>query len=177
MLISETNLKGVLLFGPNVHSDGRGFFKEIFHAERYREAGITGEFVQDNYSKSKKGVLRGLHYQVTKAQGKLVSCMRGAILDVVADVNPASPTFGKYYSAELSEKNHLQLWVPPGYAHGFCVISDDAEVTYKCTEYYDPSSERGIIWNDDTLSIDWPVKDPTISPKDNEWPSLLNSEL
>ena len=177
MLISETNLKGVLLFGPNVHSDGRGFFKEIFHAERYREAGITGEFVQDNYSKSKKGVLRGLHYQVTKAQGKLVSCMRGTILDVVADINPTSPTFGKYYSAELSEKNHLQLWVPPGYAHGFCVISDDAEVTYKCTEYYDPSSERGIIWNDDTLSIDWPVKDPTISPKDNEWPSLLNSEF
>ena len=174
MKVSETNLRGVLLVETTVHLDDRGFFKEIFHAERYQEAGISAEFVQDNYSKSKKGVLRGLHYQATNVQGKLVSCMRGTILDVVADIDPSSSTFGKYFSLELSDKNHLQLWIPPGYAHGFCVTSDEAEVSYKCTEYYDPNSERGVIWNDDTLSIDWPVKDPKISPKDNEWPSLLN---
>ena len=162
MKVINTKLLGVLIFEPKVHGDSRGFFKESFQAERYQEAGVEYEFVQDNHSRSQKGVLRGLHFQITKPQGKLVSCSRGAIFDVVVDVNPKSETFGEYIGIELTEDNHYQLWVPPGYAHGFCVLSDYADFQYKCTEYYDPNDEGGIIWNDPDINIDWPIECPDL---------------
>lgn len=173
MKVINTKLLGVLIFEPKVHGDSRGFFKESFQAERYQEAGVEYEFVQDNHSRSQKGVLRGLHFQITKPQGKLVSCSRGAIFDVVVDVNPKSETFGEYIGIELTEDNHYQLWVPPGYAHGFCVLSDYADFQYKCTEYYDPNDEGGIIWNDPDINIDWPIECPDLSEKDTQLPKLI----
>ena len=167
MKVTETMLKGVLIIEPRVFGDGRGFFKETFQAERYGEMGIDLPFVQDNFSRSQKGVLRGLHFQEIRPQGKLVSCPRGAVWDVVVDIDPMSATYGEYVGVELSEVNHLQLWVPPGYAHGFCVLSESADFHYKCTEYYDPADERGIRWDDADLGIDWPVDHPIVSVKDN----------
>ena len=172
MKVTETKLAGVLIIEPKVFGDSRGFFKETFQAERYREAGIEYTFVQDNYSRSQKGVLRGLHFQVTKPQGKLVSCPKGAVFDVAVDIDPESTTYGQYVGVELTEDNHKQLWVPPGYAHGFCVLSETADFQYKCTDYYDPSDEGGVIWNDPDVAIEWPITHPSLSNKDMLLPSL-----
>jgi len=172
MNVTETKLAGVLIIEPKVFGDARGFFKETFQAERYREAGVEYTFVQDNYSRSQKGVLRGLHFQITKPQGKLVSCPKGAVYDVVVDIDPESTTYGQYVGVELTEESHKQLWVPPGYAHGFCVLSETADFQYKCTDYYDPSDEGGVIWNDPDVAIDWPIADPSLSSKDALLPTL-----
>jgi dTDP-4-dehydrorhamnose 3,5-epimerase len=172
MNVIETQLPGVLIIEPKVFGDSRGFFFESYQRQRYRDAGIALDFVQDNHSRSAKGVLRGLHFQINKPQGKLVRVSRGEVLDVAADINPASPTFGKHVAVVLSEDNHRQLWVPPGYAHGFVVRSDSADFQYKCTDYYDPTDEGGIIWNDPTLAIDWGFDTPALSAKDQQHPTL-----
>jgi dTDP-4-dehydrorhamnose 3,5-epimerase len=170
MKFSQTDLSGIVLIEPDVFRDERGFFFETFHARRYRENGIPFEFVQDNHSRSVRGTLRGLHAQRRRPQGKLVRVIRGEIFDVAVDIRPHSPTFGRSVGAFLSEENFLQLFVPPGFAHGFCVVSEIAEVEYKCTEYYDKADEIGARW--DTAGIDWPVKHPILSPKDVALPSL-----
>ena len=172
MKVTETDLPGVLIIEPKVFGDARGFFKETFQAERYREAGITLPFVQDNHSRSQRGVLRGLHLQKSRPQGKLVSCSRGLVYDVAVDVDPSSDTFGRYVGVELSEDNHRQLWIPPGYAHGFCVVSDVADFQYKCTDLYFPEDEGGLIWNDPEVAIDWPITSPALSAKDEQLPTL-----
>lgn len=176
MQVIQTNLAGVLIIEPKVFGDHRGFFKETFNAERYKElAGIDLTFVQDNHSRSRKGVLRGLHFQKIQPQGKLVSVTRGAVYDVAADINLASPTYGQYVGVELSEDNHRQLWVPPGYAHGFVVISDEVDFVYKCTDYYDPSDEDGVAWDCPLLNIDWPVDNVQLSDKDKAYAGLKNN--
>lgn len=173
MKVIDTALAGVKIIEPKVFGDARGFFMETFSAQRYRvEAGIDLAFVQDNHSRSRKGVLRGLHFQKTKPQGKLVSVVRGAVYDVAADINPASPTYGQYVGVELSEDNHRQLWVPPGYAHGFVVLTDAVDFVYKCTEYYDPADEGGVAWNCTMLNIAWPLTDVQLSEKDQHYPGL-----
>ena len=173
MNVIDTPLAGVKIIEPKVFGDHRGFFKETFSAERYaQEVGINQPFVQDNHSRSRKGVLRGLHFQKTKPQGKLVSVTRGSVFDVVADINPASSTYGQYVGVELTEGNHRQLWVPPGYAHGFVVLSDEVDFVYKCTDYYDPADEGGIAWNCPLLGIDWPLTDVQLSKKDQNYLGL-----
>ena len=174
MNVTETILKGVLIIEPQVFGDERGFFKETFQTERYREIGIELPFVQDNFSRSQRGVLRGLHFQKTRPQGKLVSCSRGAVWDVAVDIDPRSPTCGTHVGVELSDVNHLQLWVPPGYAHGFCVLSESADFQYKCTNYYDPADEGGIVWDDPDLDIEWPTDDPIVSGKDQALTTLAS---
>ena len=168
MEIQELSLPGVLLITPVVHQDERGFFVETFHAQRYRESGLPLDFVQDNHSKSAKGTLRGMHAQTRKPQGKLVRCIEGEIFDVAVDIRPASPTFGKWAGAIISAENFKQIYVPPGFAHGFCVISDIAQVEYKCTDVYDPGGELGILWNDPAIGIQWPFSEPTLSDKDSK---------
>lgn len=176
MQVIQTKLEGVLIIEPKVFGDHRGFFKETFSAERYKElAGIEQAFVQDNHSRSRKSVLRGLHYQKTKPQGKLVSVTRGAVFDVAADINPESPTYGQYVGVELSEDNHRQLWIPPGYAHGFVVISDEVDFVYKCTDYYDPSDEGGVAWDCPMLNIAWPLTDVQLSDKDKAYAGLKSN--
>jgi dTDP-4-dehydrorhamnose 3,5-epimerase len=171
--VIETDLPGVTIIEPQVFGDERGFFMETFHAERYRAlAGISSAFLQDNHSRSNRGVLRGLHLQTQHQQGKLVRAARGEIFDVAADINPRSPTFGRWVGVTLSDVNQRQLWIPPGYAHGFVVISEIADFEYKCTDYYHPQSETGVIWNDPDLDIAWPIADPTLSEKDRRWPTL-----
>lgn len=177
MKVIETKLPGVLIIKPKVFGDSRGFFKESFKAERYRDLGIEYEFVQDNYSRSQRDVLRGLHFQITKPQGKLVSCSRGAVYDVAVDIDSKSATFGQYVGIELTEDNHYQLWVPPGYAHGFCVLTNTADFQYKCTEYYDPKDEGGIIWNDPDININWPIQIPKLSEKDLRLPKLRTLQI
>lgn len=172
MNVIETKLPGVLIIEPRVFGDHRGFFKETFQIERYTEVGITLPFVQDNHSRSQKGVLRGLHLQKTRPQGKLVSCSRGIVYDVAVDVDPLSDTFGQYVGVELTEDNHRQFWIPPGYAHGFCVLSDEADFQYKCTDLYFPKDEGGLIWNDPEVAIEWPINDPALSVKDQALPTL-----
>ena len=172
MKVTTTKLPGVLVIEPNVFGDERGFFKEMFQAQRYAEEGIDLPFVQDNCSRSAKGVLRGLHLQKTRPQGKLVSCSLGAVFDVAVDVDPSSATFGEYVGVELSESNHLQLWIPPGYAHGFCVLSEIADFQYKCTDFYFPEDEGGLVWNDPDVSIEWPIENPSLSEKDLKLPTL-----
>jgi len=174
MKITETELPGVLIIEPQVFGDERGFFLESFHAERYREAGIDMAFVQDNHSRSRKGVLRGLHFQRRHPQGKLVRASRGSIFDVAADIDPASPTFGQYVGVTLSDENHRQMWIPPGYAHGFCVLSDEADFEYKCTDLYYPNDEGGVLWSDPDLNIQWPLSNPLLSAKDLALPSLAD---
>ncbi|NRB42468.1 MAG: dTDP-4-dehydrorhamnose 3,5-epimerase [Pseudomonadales bacterium] len=166
MNILKTILPGVVIIEPQVFGDERGFFLESYQKERYQEAGIPLEFVQDNHSRSGQNVLRGLHFQISKPQGKLVRVTAGEVYDVAADIDPESATFGEYVGVLLSGTNHKQLYVPPGYAHGFCVISETADFQYKCTDYYDPADEGGIIWNDETINIDWPIKEPSLSDKD-----------
>jgi len=173
MNVINTCLSGVVIIEPTVFGDERGFFLETFQRDRYRElAGIAIDFVQDNHSRSAKGVLRGLHFQKTKPQGKLVRVVTGEVFDVAVDINPESPTYGQYASAILSEKNKRQFWVPPGYAHGFVVLSEFADFEYKCTDYYDPSDEGCLIWNDSDVDIDWPLSAPTLSDKDKAAPTL-----
>ena len=153
-----------------MHRDARGFFLETFHARKYREGGIGYDFVQDNHSRSQRGTLRGLHAQKARPQGKLVRAVRGEIFDVALDIRRGSQTFGKWVGVTLSEDNFRQLFIPPGYAHGFCVTSDLAEVEYKCTDFYDRADEIGVRW--DSAGIDWPLKDPLLSPKDAALPRL-----
>lgn len=172
MKVIETALPGVLIIEPRVFSDHRGFFLESFQLERYREAGITLPFVQDNHSRSQRGVLRGLHFQRMRPQGKLVSVSQGAVYDVAVDINPQSATCGQFVGVELNDENHRQIWVPPGYAHGFCVISETADFQYKCTDLYLPEDEGGLLWNDQQLAIPWPVDVPTLSQKDQDNPTL-----
>ena len=172
MKIIETALPGALIIEPRVFGDSRGFFLETYQADRYREIGISLPFVQDNHSRSQRGVLRGLHFQRKRPQGKLVRVSRGAVFDVTVDINPHSPTCGKFVAVELSDDNHRQIWIPPGYAHGFCVLSEVADFEYKCTDYYDPNDEGGIIWNDSEIGIDWPIANPILSQKDTRLPGL-----
>ncbi|WP_454455072.1 dTDP-4-dehydrorhamnose 3,5-epimerase [Thauera phenylacetica] len=172
MKVIETALPGVLIIEPKVFGDHRGFFLETFQVDRYREAGITLPFVQDNHSRSQRGVLRGLHFQKTRPQGKLVSVSRGAVYDVAVDIDPASATYGKFVGVELNDENHRQLWIPPGYAHGFCVMSDVADFQYKCTDFYFPADEGGLIWNDPDVGIPWPIDAPQLSGKDLKNPRL-----
>jgi dTDP-4-dehydrorhamnose 3,5-epimerase len=156
----------VLLIEQTVFPDDRGWFMEIFHAETFRAHGLPEVFLQDNHSFSKRGVLRGLHYQLEQPQGKLVRCTRGRIIDVAVDIRHSSARFCQHTTAELSEENHLMLWVPPGFAHGFGVLSDGAEVVYKCTTLRQAASERSILWNDPDLGIDWQIANPIVSAKD-----------
>ena len=173
MKVLETELPGVLVLEPKVFGDERGFFMEMFHAARYEKLGIFGPFVQDNLSRSVKGTLRGLHFQEPRPQGKLAQVLSGEVFDVVADVRRDSPTFGRWFGLHLSGSNRLQLWVPPGFAHGFCVLSDSADFLYKCTDLYSPEAERVIAWNDQQLAIRWPVEKPILSAKDAGAPTLV----
>lgn len=175
MNVETTPLPGVLLITPRTFSDDRGFFLETFSAPKYAAAGIVGPFVQDNWSHSAKDTLRGLHFQNPNAQGKLVSVTRGAVFDVAVDIRVGSPTFAKWFGLELSESNRKQLWVPPGFAHGFCALTDDADFTYKCTALYAPDSEHSILWNDPTINIQWPTRSPRLSKKDEAAPSLAQA--
>ncbi|HQQ73785.1 MAG TPA: dTDP-4-dehydrorhamnose 3,5-epimerase [Pseudomonadales bacterium] len=171
MRVIETALPGVLILEPKVFGDNRGFFQETWRADTYSNIGIP-PFVQDNHSRSAKGVLRGLHSQRTRPQGKLVRVSRGTVFDVAVDINPYSATFGQHVGVELSDSNHRQFYVPPGYAHGFCVVSDHADFLYKCTEYYQPGDEIGVLWNDPAIGIQWPVSEPLLSDKDRALPTL-----
>ena len=167
MNILKTSLNDCVIIEPKVFGDDRGFFLETFHASRYADLGkISFQFVQDNHSRSSKGVLRGLHFQKTKPQGKLVRVVRGEVYDVAVDIRSDSSTFGKWEGVILSEENKKQLWVPQGFAHGFVVLSSIADFEYKCTDYYDPSDEGSILWSDPKLGISWPVDDPILSDKD-----------
>lgn len=173
MNVRDTALPGVKIIEPRVHGDARGFLVETYQRERYRElAGIELPFVQDNHSRSRRGVLRGLHLQTRLPQGKLVRVARGEVFDVAADIDPASRTFGRWVGLRLSEENQRQLWIPPGYAHGFLVLSDIADFEYKCTDYYDPEFETGVLWNDPRLAIEWPIAEPILSEKDRRLPTL-----
>jgi dTDP-4-dehydrorhamnose 3,5-epimerase len=176
--VLETELPGVLLVEPKIFGDDRGFFLETFHAGRYAEHGIPPNFVQDNMSRSAKGTLRGLHLQEPRAQGKLVQVLAGAIWDVAVDVRRGSPDFGRFVGVELDATLRRQLWVPPGFAHGFCVLSDSADVLYKCTELYAPEYERTIAWNDPALAIPWPLSGPPLlSGKDAAAPPLCDAPI
>jgi len=174
--VIETLLPGVRILEPKVWADARGYFMETYHAKRFREIGIDFPFVQDNHSRSVRGVLRGLHYQEPNAQGKLVRCTRGAVYDVALDIRRGSPQFGKWVAVELTEENRRMLWVPPGFAHGFCALTD-ADVVYKCTALYDAENDRSILWNDPDLGIDWPLSSPLQSPKDAAAPRLKDAPL
>ncbi|MBO8143328.1 MAG: dTDP-4-dehydrorhamnose 3,5-epimerase [Thermodesulfobacterium sp.] len=166
----------VVLIKPLVFPDERGFFMETFKKSDFVRNGINYDFVQDNHSKSKKGVLRGLHYQLNpKAQGKLVRCIKGKIWDVAVDIRKGSPWYSKWVAVELSEENKHMLWIPPGFAHGFVAL-EDSEIIYKCTEEYDPALDRGIIWNDREIGIKWPITNPILSKKDAGLPKLKNAE-
>lgn len=175
MNVIQTALPGVLIIEPKVFGDDRGFFFESYQAERYADAGIAGPFVQDNVSRSVKGTLRGLHLQEPRPQGKLVGVLSGAVYDVAVDVRRGSPTFGKWIGVDLSAQNKRQLWIPPGFAHGFCVTSDSADFMYKCTEYYAPEFEQSVRWDDPELGIDWPVTQPLLSKKDAAAPRLKDA--
>jgi len=172
---TETPLPGVLLIEPAVFADDRGFFMETYHLDRFREHGIAAPFVQDNHSRSARGVLRGLHYQEPQAQGKLVRCTRGALFDVAVDIRVGSPTFAKWYGVELSESNRRMLWVPEGFAHGFCALADESDLVYKCTSLYARENDRAILWNDPDIGIDWPIAAPLLSAKDAAAPRLRDA--
>jgi len=172
MKVSSTEIPDVLIVEPRVHRDDRGFFVETFNERRYREAGIDHVFVQDNHSASRHATLRGLHGQLQRPQGKLVRTVEGEIFDVVVDIRRDSPAFGKWIAATLSATNFLQIYVPPGVLHGFCVVSATAQVEYKCTGFYDPDDEIGVIWNDADLAIEWPIKSPILSGKDESLPTF-----
>jgi dTDP-4-dehydrorhamnose 3,5-epimerase len=178
-----TELEGVLVVEPDIHGDARGFFLETLHIERYRAAGIElnarggGGPVQLNHSRSVRGTLRGLHFQEPRAQGKLVWAAVGAVFDVAVDVRRGSPTFGRWTGAELSADNHRQMWIPPGFAHGFCVLSESADCMYACSDYYAPDCEHVIAWNDPGVGIPWPVKAPMLSAKDARAPRLADAPV
>ena len=172
MKATTTNIAGLLLLKPDVYKDQRGFFMETYTEEKYFREGIGNIFVQDNYSHSKKNVLRGLHFQLNKPQGKLVRVIKGSVFDVALDVRLGSPTFGHHFSIILDDQDFHQLFIPLGLAHGFCVISEFADFEYKCTDYYNPGDEVGILWNDPELGIKWPVQNPTISRRDQAFSPL-----
>ena len=172
MKIKETDIEGVLLIEPDIFRDKRGFFLETYSENRYFENEVKVKFVQDNLSSSKQSTLRGLHYQLKKPQGKLVRVSRGTVFDVALDVRRDSCTFGKFFFTILDDQKFHQLYMPPGIAHGFCVISKFADFEYKCTDFYSPENERGILWNDPELAIHWPVKNPIVSSKDQAFKRL-----
>lgn len=176
MNVVKTKLEGVVVIEPAVFGDDRGFFLESYHQRHYAEAGIHASFVQDNHSRSERGVLRGLHFQKTKPQGKLVRVTHGEVFDVAVDINPDSATYAQWVGVNLSSENHTQLYVPPGYAHGFVVLSESADFQYKCTEFYDPTDEAGVLWSDNQLSINWPIASPRLSDKDSRLPTLERLE-
>ncbi|HET8772317.1 MAG TPA: dTDP-4-dehydrorhamnose 3,5-epimerase [Thermoanaerobaculia bacterium] len=174
----ETTLPGVLILEPATFGDDRGWFMETYNAAKFRELGLPDTFIQDNHSHSRSGVLRGLHYQLHEPQGKLVRCPRGSILDVAVDIRRDSPHFGRWVSAELSEENHRMLWVPPRFAHGFAVLSDEADVLYKCTTAWHAPTDRTILWNDPDLAIDWRIQGtPQLSPKDAAGKPFRDAEV
>lgn len=180
MEVSETSIPDVKLIKPKVFGDERGFFMETWNARAFAEAGIDATFVQDNHSRSVKNTLRGLHYQIKQPQGKLVRCTRGEVFDVAVDLRKSSPTFGQWVGEILSEENQHQLWVPPGFAHGFLALRDNTEFQYKCTNFYSPQYERCVIWNDSNIGIDWPLdaNEPQalISPRDLNGVPLIDAE-
>jgi len=181
MKVVPTAIPEIKLFKPTIHRDGRGFFAESFRQDLFNQAtGTNYEFIQDNHSRSSKGVLRGLHYQLPPhAQGKLVRVISGAVFDVAVDIRRSSPTFGQWVGAELSAENHHQLWIPPGFAHGFVVLSDTADFVYKTTAYYAPESDRGLLWNDPDIAIAWPQLDIafSLSEKDRNQPAFKQADL
>ncbi len=171
----SARLRGVVVVDPDVNADARGFFVETFHADRYRRLGIHADFVQDNHSRSRRGTLRGLHYQASPGQPKLVRVARGAAWDVVVDLRRSSPTFGQWEAFELDDVSHRQLYVPVGFAHGYVALSDVVDFIYKVGSYYDPDEERGIAWDDPALAIPWPVQDPLVSDRDRRNPTLRDA--
>jgi dTDP-4-dehydrorhamnose 3,5-epimerase len=171
------NLPDVIIIEPDIFEDGRGFFLEMYHQEKFEESGIKETFIQDNRSRSRLGTLRGLHYQLRKPQGKLVWVLYGDVFDVAVDIRRNSPSFGKWFGTTLSGENKIGLYIPPDFAHGFCVMSQQADVFYKCTEFYSPENERCIRWNDPDLAIDWPITDPVLSEKDVNCPLLKDADL
>ena len=175
MQVIETRLPGVLIVEPDLYGDSRGFFYESYNYREYAEQGIADEFVQDNHSRSMRGVLRGLHYQALPGQAKLVRVVLGQVYDVAVDIRWASPTFGQWVGVVLSAENRRQLYVPVGYAHGFCVTSDVAEFLYKVSSYYSPKHERGIAWDDPDLAIEWPTRCPVLSERDRHHPRLAEA--
>jgi len=178
MNIHSTSLPGVMLVAPRVFEDERGYFLETWRAERYREAGLPASFVQDNLSRSVRGTVRGLHYQVGTPQGKLVSVVRGAAFDVAVDLRRSAPSFGRWFGTVLSDENHAQLWIPEGFAHGFLALSEVCDFAYKVTAPYAPAAERCLRWDDPTVGIEWPAVEPKIvSPKDAAAPSLADAEV
>jgi len=172
--VKKTVLEGVILIEPRTFADSRGFFLETWNSRKYAETGLPDtEFVQDNHSRSQKNVVRGLHYQLEYPQGKLVYVVRGAVFDVVVDIRVGSPTFGQWFGCVLDDVTHKQIYIPPGFAHGFSVLSEEADFCYKCTNYYHPEDEFGILWNDPALSISWQLEGkPVISDKDRKYPPL-----
>jgi dTDP-4-dehydrorhamnose 3,5-epimerase len=172
MRFTPQQVPEVVLIEPDVHRDARGFFLETWHQRKYAEGGIPGPFVQDNHSRSRQGTLRGLHAQLRRPQGKLVRVVDGEVFDVAVDIRRGSPTFGKWVGDRLSGENLRQLWIPPGFAHGFCVLSETVHLEYKCTDFYDPADEVAIAWNDPEIGITWPVEDPTLSGRDAAAPRL-----
>lgn len=168
MIVHQTPFAGLFRIEPRVFGDSRGFFLETFQQERFEAQGLRGKFVQDNQSRSQRGTLRGLHFQNPRAQAKLIYVVQGEIWDVVVDLRRGSPTFGQWYGVTLNETNHWQLYVPEGFAHGFCVTSESADVIYKCTEFYVPACEHSLLWNDPALGIPWPISEPLLSPKDRQ---------
>jgi dTDP-4-dehydrorhamnose 3,5-epimerase len=177
MNVTSTSIADVKLIEPRVFGDDRGFFFESWNRRALADAGIDAAFVQDNHSRSRHGVLRGLHYQIEHAQGKLVRVVVGAVFDVAVDLRRSSPTFGRHVAVELSADNKRMLWVPPGFAHGFVVVSDAAEFLYKTTDYWFPEHERTLLWNDPALDIDWPVATPQLAPRDARGTSFADAEL
>ncbi len=179
MKFIETSLPGVICIEPAVHGDDRGYFMETWQSRRFAEAGIDLDFVQDNFSQSSKGTLRGLHYQIEQAQGKLVRVVQGEVFDVAVDLRKSSPNYGESVGVLLSAENKQQLWIPPGFGHGFLVLSETAEFEYKCTDFYAPQFERSIRWDDPNIGIEWPLADgeqPTLSSKDADAPFLDSAE-
>ena len=174
MKVLPTKLEGVYIIEPRVFSDARGLFMETYNQRRYAESGINCDFVQDNLSRSVRGTLRGLHYQLEHGQAKLIQVIRGVVFDVVVDIRRGSPHFGQWTGVNLSEENNRQLYVPEGFAHGFCVLSEVANVIYKCTDFYAPEDEGGIIWSDPDLAIDWSISKPLLSEKDSRLPTLAD---
>ncbi|MBL4851802.1 MAG: dTDP-4-dehydrorhamnose 3,5-epimerase [Gammaproteobacteria bacterium] len=174
MKVTPTKIPDVLLIEPAVFKDERGLFMELFHASRYAEHGLSEHFVQDNYSISRQGTLRGLHYQLKHPQGKLVQVIEGAVFDVAVDIRLGSATYGQWVAEVLSDDNNKQLYVPPGFAHGFCVLSETARFIYKCTDVYQPEDQHGVLWSDKELAIDWPISTPVLSDKDKQFAALAN---
>ncbi|MFC1844492.1 dTDP-4-dehydrorhamnose 3,5-epimerase [Thermodesulfobacteriota bacterium] len=180
MKFIKTEIPDVIIVEPDVFGDHRGFFMETWHAEKFANGGIDAQFVQDNHSRSGKGILRGLHYQIKQPQGKLVRVLSGEVFDVAVDLRRNSPTFGKWFGMYLNDISNQMLWVPPGFAHGFYVVSEQADFFYKCTDFYAQEHERAIRWDDPDLAIDWPLKgeqEPVLAPKDAEAESFKNAEI